>query len=76
MRTVEAKLAHWHQLYKDLGDAERRLTQDAARPADGRARPELQAEVARLKRECEAAFNALHGLLEQRKVPGSGVAAR
>lgn len=67
MRNVEIKLAAWHRLYKELGDAESRLAGAAARPSEGPDRSRLEAEVARLKLDCESAFESLHSMLEQRK---------
>lgn len=67
MRTVEAKLADWHRLYKELAQAQSRLEQGGALPHDGAGRRELESEVARLQRDCGVALDAVHSLLYGRK---------
>jgi hypothetical protein len=67
MRTVEAKLADWHRLYKELSEAQSRLEQGGALSGDGAGRGELEAEVARLQRDCDVALDAVHTLLYRRK---------
>lgn len=71
MRTVEAKLADWHRLYKELAQAQSRLEQGGALPDGRAARGELEAEVARLQRDCDVALDAVHTLLYRK----SGAAA-
>ena len=71
MRTVEAKLADWHRLYKELAQAQSRLEQGGALPHDGAGRGELESEVARLQRDCDVALDAVHTLLYRK----SGAAA-
>jgi hypothetical protein len=67
MRTVEAKLADWHRLYKELAQAQSRLEAGGVLPHDGSERGELEAEVARLQRDCDVALDAVHTLLYRRK---------
>jgi hypothetical protein len=67
MRTVEAKLADWHRLYKELSEAQSRLEQGGALSDDGAGRRELEVEVARLQRDCDAALDAVHMLLYRNK---------
>jgi len=67
MRTVEAKLADWHRLYKELAQAQSRLQEGGALPDVGAGRSELEEEVARLQRDCDAALDAVHTLLYSRK---------
>jgi hypothetical protein len=64
MRTVEAKLADWHRLYKELAQAQSRLAQGDTLVED---------EVARLKRDCDAALDVVHSLL-YRRARGAGTA--
>jgi hypothetical protein len=66
MRTVEAKLADWHRLYKELAQAQSRLAQSDTLPPAGPARGELEAEVARLQRDCDAALEVVHTLIHNR----------
>ncbi|HEU4779916.1 MAG TPA: hypothetical protein VFS58_08555 [Steroidobacteraceae bacterium] len=66
MRTVEAKLADWHRLYKELAQAQSRLEQGGALPHDGAGRRDLESEVARLQRDCDVALDAVHTLLYKR----------
>ena len=66
MRTVEAKLADWHRLYKELAQAQSRLESGGALPDDRAGRGELEAEVARLQRDCDVALDAVHTLLYKR----------
>jgi hypothetical protein len=63
MRTVEARLADWHRLYKELAQAQSRLENGGALSAVGAGRGELEAEVERLRRDCDAALDAVHTLL-------------
>lgn len=72
MRTVEAKLADWHRLYKELAHAQSRLAQGDTLPPAGPARGELEAEVARLKRDCDAALDTVHSLLYGCKATRAG----
>ena len=55
MRTVEAKLADWNRLYNELAQAQARLADPAKLPSSRRA--ELEAEVARLQRDCDSALD-------------------
>lgn len=75
MRTVEAKLADWHRLYKELAQAQSRLEQGGALPDGRAARGELEAEVARLQRDCDVALDAVHSLL-YRRAGGEAAAPR
>jgi hypothetical protein len=76
MRTVEAKLADWHRLYKELAQAQSRLEEGGALPHDGVGRGELEADVARLQRDCDAALDVVHSLLHKRPSGASAGAAR
>jgi hypothetical protein len=64
MRTVEAKLADWHRLYKELAQAQSRLAHGDAQ----------EAEVARLQRDCDAALDVVHTLIHGRSVSRGGEA--
>jgi len=75
MRTVEAKLADWHRLYKELAQAQSRLEADGPLSGAGGARGELEAEVARLQRDCDVALDAVHSLL-YRRAGGEAAAPR
>jgi hypothetical protein len=72
MRTVEAKLADWHRLYKELAQAQARLEQGGALPQDACGRGELEAEVARLQRDCDAALDVVHTLIHSRSASRAG----
>lgn len=72
MRTVEAKLADWHRLYKELAQAQARLAQGDTPPPAGPARGDLEAEVARLRRDCDAALDVVHTLIHGRSVGRDG----
>lgn len=71
MRTVEAKLADWHRLYKELAQAQSRLQEGGALLDGPLARTELEEEVARLQRECDVALDAVHTLLYRKKSAGA-----
>jgi hypothetical protein len=73
MRTVEAKLADWHRLYKELAQAQSRLAQGDTLPP---ARGQLEADVARLKRDCDAALDVVHRLIHRRSPSRDGEARR
>lgn len=64
MRTVEAKLADWNRLYNELAQAQARLAGPTKLPASERA--ELEAEVARLQRDCDSALDLVQSLLQRR----------
>lgn len=66
MRTVEAKLADWHRLYKELAQAQSRLEEGGALTDDGVGRGDLEAKVVRLQRDCDVALDAVHMLLYSR----------
>jgi hypothetical protein len=72
MRTVETKLADWHRLYKELAQAQSRLEQGGALPEDVSGRGELEAEVARLQRDCDAALDVVHTLIHGRRTSRAG----
>jgi len=67
MRTVEVKLADWHRLYKELAEAQSRLAQQSALPPRDQNRAGLEAEVARLQRDCDAALDIVQTLIHGRK---------
>ena len=66
MRTVETKLADWHRLYKELAEAQSRLEEGGTLSDAGVGRGELEAEVARLQRDCDAALDVVHTLIHGR----------
>lgn len=72
MRTVETKLADWHRLYKELALAQSRLEQGGALAEDRGGRGELEEEVARLQRDCDAALDVVHTLIHGRRVSRDG----
>ena len=76
MRTVEAKLADWHRLYKELAHAQSRLEQGDTLPEARAVRGELEAEVARLQRDCDAALDVVHTLIHGRSTGRVGEAHR
>lgn len=63
MTKVEAKLAIWHRLYRELGEAHKRLT---ASP-DGRTRAELESEVRRLRRESDLALHDVNDAMSSER---------
>lgn len=67
MRTVETKLADWHRLYKELAQAQSRLEEGGSLLDAVAGRGELEAEVARLQRDCDVALDAVHSVLYGRK---------
>ena len=66
MGTVETKLAEWHRLYKELAQAQSRLAHGDTSTLAGPERDELEAEVARLQRDCDAALEVVHSLIHGR----------
>lgn len=76
MRTVEAKLADWHRLYKELAHAQLRLKEGATQSEAGAARGELEAEVARLRSDCDAALDVVHTLIHNRRPSRAGESSR
>lgn len=76
MRTVETKLADWHRLYKELAQAQSRLAQGGDWCDAGMGRDELEAEVARLQRDCDAALNVVHTLIHNRRPSRAGESSR
>lgn len=78
MTSVEGKLAIWHRLYRELGEAHERLTASA----DARARAQLESEVRRLKRESESALRDVNAAISSEKAAaaqpglGQGVASQ
>jgi len=66
MRTVETKLAEWHRLYKELAQAQSRLAHGDTLTLAGAERDELEADVARLQRDCDAALEVVHSLIRSR----------
>jgi ribosomal protein L29 len=71
MRSIEAKLAEWHELYKKLGAARQQLATAAAQPSTGWQLSQLEKEVARLKTSSDAALDEVHVLLARRSVRDS-----
>ncbi|MDP3672942.1 MAG: hypothetical protein Q8R69_25040 [Telluria sp.] len=72
MRTVETKLADWHRLYKELAQAQTRLAQGDALPSASPMRSALEEDVARLRRDCDAALDVVHTLIHGRRVGRGG----
>ncbi len=72
MRTVEAKLADWHRLYKELAQAQSRLEEGGTLLDAGAGRGELEAHVARLQRDCDVALDAVHSVLYAGKSGAAG----
>jgi hypothetical protein len=76
MRTVEAKLAEWHHLYKELAQAQSRLAHGDTVTLAGVQRGEMEAEVARLQRDCDAALEAVQVLIHGRTLARAREAQR
>jgi hypothetical protein len=60
---IESKLADWHRLYKELGEAERRLKQARVAPPAANALTEMETQVAQLKRRSDDALSGVHAAL-------------
>lgn len=66
MRAVELSLADWLELYKELCEAERLLS-EAEAATDDRASTQMRADVARLQVEVDAALQVVNDEISARR---------
>jgi hypothetical protein len=69
---IEIKLSIWHRLYRELGDARKRMS---AAASDSK-RAELEVEVRRLQQESEWALEDVNNTAMSRERPAAGQPGR
>jgi hypothetical protein len=67
MHVVQQKLYAWHQLYRQLDEARRRLQSQPLQR--GGAPAAIKAEVERLRRDSDCALQEMQALLARRRTP-------